>query len=236
MRRLVVDLDSAAALRELTGRGELRLTHVAVAAELAGADAVRVTATRALDPVDELDLQDLRRIATHLELCIAPVPALLKLALEVRPDRVVLAAESKSRRLGAPPLPASVVHDRIETPRRALAEAAIDTSVRVAPDLASVKALRGAALGGIELSTAAILELPETEWAEACTQLADSARLGAKLRMPVALAGMLTPRSASALLREAPVIETVVAGRCLFGRAQLVGMERAIAEMRAAVT
>ena len=235
MRRLVVDLDVVAALRELAGGREPRLPRVAVLAELAGADAVRVTVARTLEPVAEHDLHDLRRVVSHLELCMAPAPSLLKLALEVRPDRVVLAAEAKSDRLGAPPLPASVLHDRTEAPRRALTEAAIDTSVRVVPELASVKALRGVALGGVEFSTVAISELSGSERERAYTELVDASHLGAKLRMPVSLAGMLTPRSVIDLLREVPVAETVVAGRCLFGRAQLVGIERAVGEMRAAL-
>jgi pyridoxine 5'-phosphate synthase PdxJ len=93
MRALVADVDAAAALRDVAGRGEPRLAAIALAAEMAGADAVRLSANEALRPVRENDLHDVRRVVRCMELRLAPTPSLLKLALEVRPDRVVLASE-----------------------------------------------------------------------------------------------------------------------------------------------
>ena len=62
MRALVAALDAVAALREAGGREEPRLPAVALALELAGVDAVRVTAHEALRPVYEHDMHDLRRV------------------------------------------------------------------------------------------------------------------------------------------------------------------------------
>ena len=93
MRLFTANLDSAALLRDASGGEEPRLTHLAVAAEMGGADAIRVSANESLLPVHESDLYDLRRVARCLEICVAPTPSLLKMILEVRPDRVVLADE-----------------------------------------------------------------------------------------------------------------------------------------------
>ncbi len=236
MRTLVVALDAAAALREACGGDEPRLAHLAVAAELAGADAIRVTATEALRPVREADCYDLRRVARCLELRMAPTPSLLKLALEIRPDRLILAGETHPGQFVAPPLSANAIRERGVASLRALAEAKIPAFVSIAPELEAVKALHGAGASGIELSTTEVMELPAAERAQAWARLGDAARLGAKLRVPIAVAGGLDPRGVRAALAAAPVAETVVVGRRAIAHALSVGLERAVREVRQALS
>lgn len=235
MRALVLALDAAAVLREACGGAEPRLVHLAVAAELAGADGIRVTATEGMRPVGEEDCYDLRRVSRRLELRMAPTPSLLKLALEVRPDRVVLAGEPNPGHFVSPPLSPSAIRERGISSLRALAEAQIPTSVRVAPELEAVKALHGAGASGIELSTDGVAELPPSERSEAWARTADAARLGAKLRVPIAVAGYLDAHAVRAVLGVAPVVETVVVGRRVLAHAQSVGLERAVREIREAL-
>src|SRR5690606_8944863 len=93
MRGLVASPDAPAAMPDAGGREEPRLAGVAMASEMAGADGVRLGVSEGLRPVRESDLHEVRRTARDLELRLAPTPSLLKLVLEVRPDRVLLAAE-----------------------------------------------------------------------------------------------------------------------------------------------
>ena len=235
MRTFTATLDAAALLRDATGGEEPRLSHLAVAAELGGADAIRVSATEALMPVHEADLYDLRRVARCFELCIAPTPSLLKLALEVRPDRVVLSEETAAGAMGAPPLAPTAIRERVVPALRALTEAVIPACVRVPPDLDAMKALHGAGAAAVEIGTAEIIEGPEPEWVRGFAEVSDAARIAVKLRIPIGAAGLLDPRSARSLLRAVPALEGVVAGRRLVAAAQLVGMERAVREFRAAL-
>jgi pyridoxine 5-phosphate synthase len=233
MRFLVADLDAAAALREIARCGEPRLAAVALAAEMSGADAVRLSANEALRPVRESDLHDVRRVVRQLELRLAPTPSLLKLALEVRPDRVVLASEPTRDRLDAAPLDAAALRHALPPAARALREAGIPVWVRIAPEPESVKLARGTEIAGVELSSVGTIDLPDSERAAALERFGDAARLASKLRLPIGVAGGLEAGRVRTIVLAAPIIERVVVGRALVARALLVGIERAVRELRA---
>ena len=233
MRLLVADLDAAAALREIARSGEPRLAAIALAAEMSGADAVRLSANEALRPVRESDLHDVRRVVRQLEVRIAPTPSLLKLALEVRPDRVVLASEPTRDRLDAMPLDAAALRHALPPAARALREAGIPVWVRIAPEPESVKLARGTEIAGVELSSVGTIDLPESERAAALERFGDAARLASKLRLPIGVAGGLEAGRVRTIVLAAPILERVVAGRALVARALLVGIERAVRELRA---
>lgn len=232
MRALVVDCEAAAALREAGAGSDPRLAAVALAAELAGADAVRVAANETLRPIRESDLHDVRRVVRQLEMRVAPTPSLLKLALEVRPDRVVLSSEPTGSKLVSAPLEAMALRSAAPLAVRALREAGIPAWARIAPDPESVKLARAADVAGVEIATAGAVDLPESERADAFERMGDAARIAAKLRLPVAVAGGLSPGRLAPLLATAPAIERVVLGRALLARALFVGIERAVREVR----
>jgi pyridoxine 5-phosphate synthase len=233
MRVLVADLDAAGALREIARCGEPRLAALALAAEMSGADAVRLSANEALRPVRESDLHDVRRVVRQLEVRLAPTPSLLKLALEVRPDRVVLASEPTRERLDAAPLDAAALRHALPPAARALREAGIPVWVRIAPEPESVKLARGTEIAGVELSSVGTIDLPESERAAALERFGDAARLASKLRLPIGVSGGLEAGRVRTIVLAAPIIERVVVGRALVGRALLVGIERAVRELRA---
>jgi pyridoxine 5-phosphate synthase len=233
-RALVVDCDAIAALREI-GAGEPRLAAFALAAELAGADAVRVSVQESLRPVRESDLYDLRRVVRQLEIQLAPTPSLLKLALEVRPDRVVLASEpTAARRLGTP-LDLASLRTAAPLAARALREAGIPTWARIAPDPEAVKLARAADVAGVELATGGTVDLPEAERAVALERIADAARIAGKLRLPLGAGGGLSAQRVRGLLTAAPTIELVAVGRALAARSLFAGIDRAVAELRAEI-
>ena len=233
MRSLSVALDAVAALRDAGGRDEPRLVQAALAAELAGADAVRVGVVESLRPVRESDLHDLRRVARTLELRMAPTPSLLKLALEVRPDRVILASEPGTARFDPAPLDATALRGSAPAAVRALIEAGIPAWLRISPELEAVKAVRAVAAGGIELAALGSVDLPEPERTLALDRLGDAARLAAKLNLSVTAAGGLDTGRVRALLAAAPGLAGVAVGRHLVARAVLVGIERAVRNLRA---
>ena len=233
IRSLVVDLDAAAALREIARCGEPRLAAIALAAEMSGADAVRLSANEALRPVRESDLHEVRCVVRQLELRLAPTPSLLKLALEVRPDRVVLASEPTRDRLDAAPLDAAALRHALPPAARALREAGIPVWVRIAPEPESVKLARGTEIAGVELSSVGTIDLPDSERATALERFGDAARLASKLRLPIGVAGGLEAGRVRTIVLAAPILERVVVGRALVGRALLVGIERAVRELRA---
>ena len=97
MRRLIARRSTrSATLRETRAGGGADAAAAATLAELAGADAVRLGVGEDGRPVREADLRETSPRGAALELRIAPTPSLAKVALEVRPARVVLASEGRA--------------------------------------------------------------------------------------------------------------------------------------------
>jgi pyridoxine 5-phosphate synthase len=222
-------------LREAAHCGDIGVAAAVTLAELAGVDAVRLGIDDELKPVAESDVLNARRAARRFELRMTASPGLLKVALETRPDRVLLAASARdggwaggplNLRAGAPPL-APVING--------LQEAGIPVSLRVPPKLDAVKAAHEERVTGVELYTAAILDLPEAERKAELESLADAVRLAAKLRLRIAIGGGLGYGTVSEVLDGVPATESVAVGRAAISRALLVGMDRAIRDLRAAV-
>jgi pyridoxine 5-phosphate synthase len=230
VRALVAGLDALCALREASGRLGPDLAAAATLASLAGADAVRLGAGEEGRPASEADLRDAGR-AAPLELRIAPTPSLVKVALEARPARVVLAAEGRDRGFAAP-LDLRLAGPTLAGAVRTLRDAGLRVGALLAPDLEAVKAAHAADVETAVLWTGATIDLPEPARRSAFERLGDAARLAAKLRLEVGLAGALGLRDLAPALAAAPVTERVCVGRALVARAALVGVERAVRDFR----
>jgi len=235
VRRLSLGLDALASLREASGASEIDLPSACTLAELAGADAIRVGVTDELRPVGASDLQDLRRAARVLELRMPATQSLLKVALEIRPDRVILAETGwDGRAAGAPlDLRAQSAFAHLTPVMRGLEEAGVPVSLLVAPDLDAVKAAHTLGADGVELFTGAIADLPVPERRVELERLADAHRLAAKLRLDLSIGGGLGFRTAREVIEAVPSAERIAAGRGVLARACLVGLDRAVRDLRA---
>jgi pyridoxine 5-phosphate synthase len=222
-------------LREADHSGDFGLAAAVTLAELAGVDAVRLGIDDELKPVTESDVLNVRRAARRFELRMAASPGLLKVALEARPDRVLLAASGRDGRWAGGPLNLRAGAEPLTPVIHGLQEAGIPVSLRVPPKLDAVKAAHEERATGVELHTAAILDLPEAERRAEFESLADAVKLAAKLRMRIAIGGGLGYGTVSEVLDGVPATECVAVGRAAISRALLVGMDRAIRDLRAAV-
>jgi pyridoxine 5-phosphate synthase len=235
IRRLILALDALVGLREATHSGDVDLAAAVTLAELAGVDAVRLGIDEELKPVAESDVLNVRRAARRFELCMAASPGLLKVALEARPDRVLLAGSDRDGGWAGGPLDLRTGNRPIAPVMHGLQEAGIPVSLRVQPKVDAVKAAHTQGAAGVELYTGAILDLPETERRAALESLADAVRLAAKLRLRIAIGGGLGYATVPEILDEAPATQIVAIGRAAISRALLVGLDRAVRDLRAAV-
>jgi pyridoxine 5-phosphate synthase len=232
MRCLTLALDALPSLRDATSSGDVDLAAAATLAELAGVDAVRLGVNEDLKPVREEDVQEVRRAARKLELRMPPSQSLLRVALEARPDRVVLAAQGRDGRSPAGPLEAKGRSLPVGAMVRALAEAGIPVATLVAPEIETVRAVHAEGVGGVEFFTGAIVDLPAPERGRELERLSDAVRLATKLRLAVGLGGGLGYRTLREVLEAAPAAEHVVVGRAALARAMLVGLDRALRDLR----
>jgi pyridoxine 5'-phosphate synthase PdxJ len=227
VRRLVLGLDAMARLREAAGGPAL--PAAAALACVAGADAVRLGLSEELQGVSERDLREVAAVDVALELRMAPIPSLVKAALEARPARVVLASSAGG---GPLPLDFRAWGNALPPALRTLSEAGLACVALVSPDLAHVKAAHAVGVHGVELYTGALIDLPLAERVEALTRLGDAARLAAKLRLDVGIGGRLDGQSLAAVLEAAPIATSVTVGRAFVARAALIGVDRATRDLR----
>jgi len=232
VRRLILSLDALAILRSAGGAREVDLAAVATLAELAAVDAVRLSVSEDLNPVTEQDVIDVRRAARTIELAMPVSPTLVKVALEAQPDRVVLGFEARAGGLPTQPIDLRGRGVSLGPVVRALADAGIPVSARVKPDLESVKAAHGEGVDGVEFFTGSIVDLPPGDRLRELEGLGDAARLASKLRLTVSAAGGLGYRSVREVIEQAPAVGAVAVGRAAAARAILMGLDRALRDLR----
>lgn len=202
-------------------------------AELAGADAVRLGIDEVMKPVSEEDVAAARRSARGFELRMPANPGLIKVALEARPQRVVLAAGSREGAARGGALDLRAKSAALAPVLRPLEEARIPVSLRIAPRLEAVKAAHGEGATGVDLYTGGLVDLPARERAAELDALRDAVRLAAKLRMSIGLGGGLGFRTLADVLDAAPAAERIAVGRAALSRALLVGLDRALRDLLA---
>ena len=96
MPRLGVNIDHVATIRQARGGREPDPVWAAVQAELAGADGITVHLREDRRHIQDRDLRVLRdTVQTRLNLELALDPAIIKLALELRPDQVTFVPERR---------------------------------------------------------------------------------------------------------------------------------------------
>jgi pyridoxine 5-phosphate synthase len=235
MRSLTLELDALPSLREAIAARDVDLPAAAALAELAGVDAVRLGVNPDLKPVREEDLRDTRRAARRLELRMPPLESLVRVALDVRPDAVLLASDRREGLTAASPLDFRSGAGGLAGVLRAFADAGIGVSVLVAPSLDAVKSAHASGVSQVELYTGALVDLPAAERRNALKQLGDAARLASKLQLGLGLAGGLGYRSLPEVIQAAPAVERIAVGRAALTRSMLVGLDRALRDLRALV-
>ncbi|MGH0036476.1 MAG: pyridoxine 5'-phosphate synthase [Myxococcota bacterium] len=235
MRRLTLALDALPALRDATRAPGAGLAAAATVAELAGVHALRLGISDELSPVTESDVVELRRAARVLELRMPPSQGLQKVALEARPDCVVLCSGGAEGVGSAQPFDVRGAGTGLTPWLRSLEEAGIPVVALVPPGLDGVKAAHGLGVAGVEFYTGSTIDLPAAERRAQLDSLGDSVRLASKLRLEIGVGGGLGFHSVTEVLEAAPAADRVVAGRELLSRAVLVGLDRSLRDFEALI-
>jgi pyridoxine 5-phosphate synthase len=235
MRRVTLALHGLAGLRDVTGSNEIDLAAAATLAELAGVDAVRLAVCEDMKPIREEDVAEVRHAARRFELRMPPSNALLRVALEGRPDRVVLAGEGLNPGAVSAPLDLQSRAVAVEPVVRALAEAGIPCCATIGPELDAVKRVHAESIPAVEFYTGGIVDLPPSERGPELEKLSDAVRLAAKLQLEIGLGGGLSYRNLGEVLTMCPAAQWVAVGRAALSRSLLVGLDRALRDLRTRV-
>jgi pyridoxine 5-phosphate synthase len=236
MTRLGVNIDHVATVREARKTVEPDPVQAAFLADLGGADGIVCHLREDRRHIQDRDLEILRAIVTsHLNLEMAPVDAMVQIALRVKPDMATLVPEKREEVTTEGGLDVRASFARIAAAISALKGAGVVTSLFIDPDLGQIKEAARAGADFVELHTGtyagakrAVDEAMELE------KLERSAQAAAKLGLGVSAGHGLTYHNVIPVAT-IPEVEELNIGHSIIARAVMVGMERAVREMVALI-
>jgi pyridoxine 5-phosphate synthase len=206
---------------------------VALLAEQAGAEGIVIHLRGDRRHIQERDLRLLREVVkTKLNLEMAASEEMRKIALRIRPDVVSLVPERREELTTEGGLNVEAAKARLGTFIRRLQKAGIRVSIFVDPDLAQIKACAEAGVNLIEINTGKFADLrsgPARDKALEAVQ--EAAVLGRRLGLEVHAGHGLDYRNVAEIVA-LPEISELSIGFSIVARAALVGIVRAVEEMR----
>ena len=233
MARLGVNIDHIATLRQARGGTEPEPIAAAVLVELAGADGIVVHLREDRRHIKDRDLHLLREtIQIKLDLEIAPVDEIVKIALDVKPHMVTLVPERREELTTEGGLDIAGNRESLRSMTALLHDAGIAVSLFIEPDLDQVKASHRIGADYIEIHTgryvnAKLLKEQDAEL-EAIQQ---TAKMAYKLGMGVNAGHGLNYRNIKRLLPIREIVEYNI-GHSIISRAVMVGLQQAVREMK----
>jgi len=231
--RLGVNVDHVATLRQVRRAAYPDPVAAAVMAELAGADQITIHLREDRRHIQERDLQVLRRTVTsRLNLEMAVAQEMLRIAYEVKPDMVTLVPERREELTTEGGLDVVSGRESVRKAVKTLRDAEIEVSLFIDPDLDQVKAAHRAEAQAVELHTGRYCDARlAADRRRELGRILDATKAAAKLGLKVAAGHGLNYRNVLPVAAIAEIEELNI-GHAIVAHAVLVGMERAVREMK----
>jgi len=233
LAKLGVNIDHVATVRQARGGAEPDPVHAAVLAELAGADGITVHLREDRRHIQDRDLRLLRQtVKTSLNLEMAASDEIISIALDVGPEMATLVPEKREELTTEGGLDVIVNRERVHDAVRRLKDGGIFVSLFIDPSLDQVKEASKVGADAVEIHTGSYADAmtyraTQTEY----EKIFESCRLAHKLGMVVNAGHGLNYRN----VRQIAVIKEIYElniGHSIVSRAVLVGLERAVREMK----
>lgn len=236
MIRLGVNIDHVATVRQARRAAEPDPVAAAVLALLGGADGITVHLREDRRHIQDRDVRLLRQVVTNrLNLEMAVAEEIVAIACEVKPDEATLVPERREELTTEGGLDVVAHQQAVGQALARLKTAHIEVSLFVDPDFRQIEMAKLLGAKAVEIQTARYAEARsahdrqrELDFLRAA---ADYAR---QHGLHVHLGHGLTYENVAAVARIAGVEELNI-GHSIVSRAVLVGMERAVREMKAAI-
>jgi pyridoxine 5-phosphate synthase len=236
MPTLGVNIDHVATIRQARRTVEPDPIAAAVLAELAGAEGITVHLREDRRHMQDRDVRLLREtVRTHLNLEMAATDEMVKIALEIKPDYVTLVPERREEVTTEGGLDIAGPIDRMMAVVDKLQSAGIPVSLFIDADETQIQAAAK--------SKAKFIELHTGQYAEAKNEDDRAAQLHVlKLGCEIATSLNLRINAGHGLtywnvypVGQLPGMEELNIGHTIISRAVLVGLERAVREMKLAI-
>jgi len=234
--RLGVNIDHIATIRQARRAKEPDPVHAAILAEQGGADGITVHLRSDRRHIQDRDVEILRQVVkTRLNVELAATQEMVRIALTVKPDQVTLVPERREEITTEGGLDAILNSAQLKPIVKMLQEGGIQVSLFIDADLEQVREAQKLGAEAIEINTAAYADAAnERARTGALRAVNEAARLGRKLSLLVHAGHGLNFVNVGAVAAVEDMSELNI-GHSIVARASLVGMERAVREMRAAM-
>ncbi|NJK40391.1 MAG: pyridoxine 5'-phosphate synthase [Acaryochloridaceae cyanobacterium SU_2_1] len=237
MPSLGVNIDHVATIRQARRTVEPDPVAAAVLAELAGADGITVHLREDRRHIQDRDLRILRQtVRTHLNLEMAATDEMVALALEIKPDYITLVPENRQEVTTEGGVDILSQQQRLKDLVQTLQGAEIPVSLFIDADQAQIEAAAQIEAQFIELHTGPYAEAQlGRPQAEALNHLHQACQGAISLGLRVNAGHGLTYWNVHPVACLAGMEELNI-GHTIISRAVLVGLERAVREMKAAIS
>jgi len=235
MVRLHINIDHVATLRNARGTPYPDPVLAAGICELAGADGITAHLREDRRHMRDADIERLRSaLVTTLNLEMAATDEMIAIAERFRPDVITLVPERRAELTTEGGLDVIAARAAVEKVARSAVACGIKLSLFIAADPAQIEASRDLGARQIELHTGEYAHARGAARAEALTRLARAARHAQKLGLEVAAGHGLTRENVGAITAIAEIEELNI-GHAVIADAVLVGLDRAVRDLRAAM-
>lgn len=236
MLSLGVNIDHIATLRQARRTVEPDPVAAAVIAELAGADGITVHLREDRRHIQDRDVRLLRQtVRTHLNLEMAATEEMVAIALEVKPDYVTLVPERREEITTEGGLDVAGQVSRLRDVVGQLQGSGIPVSLFIDPDPTQVAAAAQVGARWVELHTGRYAEASSAAQRQVeLDHLEKASQQALQLGLRVNAGHGLTYWNGGPVAR-IPGMEELNIGHSIISRAVLVGLDRAVREMRQAM-
>ena len=233
--RLCVNVDHVATVRNARGTAYPDPVHAAVLALSAGADGIVAHLREDRRHIRERDVEILRATVPRLGFELALAEDVIQLALRVQPDLAMLVPERRDELTTESGLDVIRNFDRVKAAVSTFQEKGIPVSLFVDAERDQIDAAARTGAKFIELHTGPYCEATaEEQAARTLEALRTAAAHAAGLGLRVNAGHGLRVDNVRAVAR-IPEVEELSIGHSIVSRAVLVGMERAVREMKEAI-
>ena len=232
MAGLAVKINQVAVLREARKSPFPDPVAAALMAELAGADGIAVHLSNDRRDIRDRDVRIIRQmIQSKLILEMASTTEMVGMALDVKPDHVTLVPGKREEFSAEGGLDLVVHKDEITETVDTLQNSGIPVAILIDPDPEQLKQAHRTNAGIVEIHTGAYCEAKTAQKRhQAFLKIVDAIKLAHKLNLNVKAGRSLCYKSIKAFSGLTEIDEFSI-GHCIFSRARLTGMEKAVKEM-----
>ncbi|WZO96291.1 pyridoxine 5'-phosphate synthase [Isosphaeraceae bacterium EP7] len=234
MPRLGVNIDHIATIRQARGGRLPDPVHGAVIAELAGADGITIHLREDRRHIQDRDLRVLREtISTRLNLELSLEPSIIDLAIAARPDQLTFVPERREELTTEGGLDVVGQRARVSAAVARCRAAGLEVSLFIDPHPDQVAASADCGAQAVELHTgryadASTAEARDAEFGDLSRASASALGLGLLLHAGHGLDYLNVTR-----VSEIGGMTELNIGHSIIARAIMVGLDRAVGEMKA---